>query len=154
MFKNHTIKKTYLALVHGHPNPTGTIEFAIGRNPAHRNKMATFTHIDENIAYQRGTKVRQAKTDYKVITYFEEHALVEVKPVTGRTHQIRVHFAAIGHPLVGDVTYGGSTKLLERQALHAHNIQFIFNDESFTFTTELPADMQTLITTLVQIDLK
>ncbi len=154
MFKNHTIKKTYLAVVHGHPDPVGTIEFSIGRNPAHRNKMATFSHIDENISFQRGTKVRQAQTDYKVITYFKDHTLVEVKPVTGRTHQIRVHFAAIGHPLVGDATYGGDTKFLERQALHAHNIQFVFNNEPFSFTTELPADMQTLLATLPKLDLK
>jgi len=154
MFKNHTIQKTYHALVQGHPDPAGTIKFAIGRNPVHRNKMATFPHIDDNIAYQRGVKVRQAKTDYKVITYFKEHTLVEVKPVTGRTHQIRVHFAAIGHPLVGDVTYGGNAKLLERQALHAHTIQFIFNDESFIFTAELPPDMQTLLATLPKLDLK
>lgn len=149
MFKNHTIKKTYHALVQGHPDPTGTINLAIGRNPVHRNKMSAFPPVDENIAYQRGVKVRQAQTDYKVITYFKDHTLVEVKPVTGRTHQIRVHFAAIGHPLIGDATYGGNTKLFGRQALHAHTIQFTFNNESFTFTAALPADMQTLLATLV-----
>lgn len=145
MFKNHTIQKTYHALVQGHPDQTGTIELAIGRNQVHRNKMSTFPQIDENIGFQRGVKVRQAQTNYKVITYFKDHTLVEVKPVTGRTHQIRVHFAAIGHPLVGDATYGGNTKLFERQALHAHTIQFVFNDEPFTFTTPLPADMQALL---------
>jgi 23S rRNA pseudouridine1911/1915/1917 synthase len=150
MFKDHTIQKTYLAVVQGHPDQTGTINLAIGRHPVHRNKMSTFTPSDDNISYQRGVKVRHAQTDYKVITYFKEHTLVEVKPVTGRTHQIRVHFAAIGHPLVGDATYGGNTKLFDRQALHAHNIQFNFNDKAHTFTAELPADMQTLLATLAK----
>jgi 23S rRNA pseudouridine1911/1915/1917 synthase len=139
MFKNREIKKTYLALVQGHPDKSGTIDFAIDRDPVHRYMM---THGSG----------REAVTHYQVLQYFELATLIEAKPVTGRTHQIRVHFAAIGHPILGDETYGTSSPCISRQALHASSLSFTFNNTPFTFTAELPADFQRALSCLNQID--
>ena len=107
---------------------------------------------DKSKEFQQGfcgqVKVRHAKTDYKVLEYFENAALVEVKPTTGRTHQIRVHMAAIGHPIIGDQLYGKKSPLINRQALHAENLSFMFEDTPYTFTDELPEDFQQLINKL------
>jgi 23S rRNA pseudouridine1911/1915/1917 synthase len=96
-FQDRQIQKTYLAVVHGRPRQTaGVIESAIGRHPKIRTKMA---------AMQRG-KGRSAHTEYRVLEQFREYALLELKIKTGRTHQIRVHLASVGHPVVGDDVYG------------------------------------------------
>ena len=140
MFKDRTIHKTYLALVHGHPKQEGTINFPIGRHPVLRHKMA-ISSPSQCVA----GKARDAVTHYKVARYFKDTALVEVKPVTGRTHQIRVHFAALGHSLVGDHVYGKKSTLIGRHALHAHAIQFSFQDTHFSFNAPLPTDFETAL---------
>jgi len=137
LFKSRKIDKTYLAIVQGHPQETGTINYPIRRHPVHRSKMTHMTGITG--------KVREALTHYKVLDYFKDSALVEVHPITGRTHQIRVHFTALGHPLIGDAIYGSKSKLINRQALHAHSISFEFEGKAFAFTAELPADMEKLL---------
>lgn len=137
LFKQRAIKKKYSALVHGHPDRTGTVRFPIARDTVNRNKM---THKNQS--------GRAAVTHYTVKEYFENTSLIELSPVTGRTHQIRVHCAAIGHPLIGDHLYGTKSPLIKRHALHATSLAFAFNGKPFVFEQEMPADMQQVINQL------
>jgi len=117
-FKERTPKKIYHAVVQGLPDPLeGTIDAPIGRHPGHDWKFAVL---------EGG---RQSVTHYKVMEAFSRASLVEVHLETGRTHQIRVHFSAFGHPCAGDQTYGADPKLgaalgLTRQWLHAKRLGF------------------------------
>ncbi|MDD5289153.1 MAG: RluA family pseudouridine synthase, partial [Dehalococcoidales bacterium] len=114
-FKARSVKKVYLTLVQGHLKPErGTIEAPIGRDSGDRKKMSV-------TGESRG---RQSRTNYRVIKYLGNYTLLEITPETGRTHQIRVHLAAIGYPVVGDTTYGMKSAHLDRQFLHAHRIGF------------------------------
>ncbi len=143
MFKDRQISKTYLALVCGHPQKTGKIDFPIVRHPSSRNKM---THVPVKEVTQNWAKqARAAQTSYEVLEYFDHYSLVALKPLTGRTHQIRVHMAAIGHVLIGDSVYGDKTKLLARQALHASKLEFIYQGKTYVFSIDLPDDMLGLI---------
>ena len=135
-FKNRTVTKIYQALVYGHLSPEeGIIDANIGRDPRNRKRMAVT---------RQG---REARTEYKIIKYINNYTLLEVKPKTGRTHQIRVHLAAIGFPIVGDATYGARSDLLSRQFLHAYKLAFKLpsSGEQREFVSELPVDlMETL----------
>lgn len=142
MFRERSIEKTYYAVVQGHPPKQGTIDLAIGRCPITRTKMTAKVHP------QSSMKMRHATTHYRVLEYFDDAALLEVKPITGRTHQIRVHLAAIGYPIIGDALYGKKSKLIPRQALHAYSLAFQFEGKPYTFTQEPPADFQKLVTSL------
>lgn len=111
-FRMRTVEKTYLALVKGRVEPgSGELQGSIGRDPGNRKRMAVVG------------KGKDALTGYRVGELLGEASLVVVKPKTGRTHQIRVHFAASGHPLVGDTLYGGRSRILARQFLHAARLQ-------------------------------
>lgn len=134
LFKERQVKKTYYAIVEGHPSPSGTINFPIGRHVSKRHRMS-----------KGGIEPRIAITHYNVLEYFKNAALVEINPITGRTHQIRVHFEAIGHSLIGDETYGKKSKLISRHALHAGKIEFEYNKTKYSYNCSLPADMQELI---------
>lgn len=136
MFKDRTIHKEYLAIVKRHPEKEGSINFPIARHHTQRKKMA---HVPSG---------RPAFTDYKVVEYFDDHSLVQAFPKTGRTHQIRVHFSTIGHSLEGDVLYSTPSKLMKRQALHAHKLSFVYKDKEYSFEKEPPADFQKLVNTL------
>jgi 23S rRNA pseudouridine1911/1915/1917 synthase len=136
LFRNRTISKTYMAIVKGHPEKEGTINFPIGRHHTMRKRMA---HVPNG---------RVSETHYSVLEYFEDTALVEVKPVTGRTHQIRVHFTNQGHPLLGDFLYGQESKLMKRQALHAHKLAFEYKNKQYSFEQKAPEDFQKLIVKL------
>lgn len=140
LFKNRALRKMYYAVVQGHPPAQGTINMAIGRDPVSKVKMKTFPH-----GFRVDAKTRDAVTHYRVIQYLNNAALLEIHPVTGRTHQIRVHCAAIGHPLIGDATYGQRSALIERHALHAAHLVFDFNLEHFSFHAPVPTDIKQLI---------
>lgn len=117
-FKERTVSKTYHALVQGHPEPTtGTIDAPIGRHPQADYKFAVTVDGKDSI------------THYKVLEMFPAASLLEINLETGRTHQIRVHFSALRHPCVGDITYGADPTLakrtgLTRQWLHAMSLGF------------------------------
>ncbi len=112
-FKSRSVAKSYLVLVRGKLTPeSGFIEAAIGRDPRNRQRMAVVS---------RG---REARTEYHVVRYVGDCSLLEIKPETGRTHQIRVHLAAIGFPVMGDTTYGVKSPYLSRQFLHAGKLGF------------------------------
>jgi 23S rRNA pseudouridine1911/1915/1917 synthase len=129
-----TVSRTYLALVHGVlPHDEGSIDAPIGRHPRHRTRMAVVP---------RG---REAVTRYRVRQRFARYTLVEVQLVTGRTHQIRVHFAHLGHPVAGDPVYAGRPDDLAigRQALHAFRLRFTHptSGRELGFEAAPPADL-------------
>ncbi len=136
-FRDRDVTKIYHALVQGHPDPfTGTIDAPIARHPGHDWKMAI---IDGG---------RHSVTHYETLEAFRAATLLEVHLETGRTHQIRVHMAAIKHPCVGDPLYGADPTLsarlgLERQWLHAVELGFEHpgTGEWVTFTSPYPADL-------------
>jgi 23S rRNA pseudouridine1911/1915/1917 synthase len=132
--REREVERVYLALASGRlSSRTGTIDAPIGRASRQRHRMAV-----------SGAASRQARTHFEVQELLGAESYVEVKLETGRTHQIRAHFGAIGHPLVGDATYGGAEKYgLRRQFLHAHRLAFAHpvNGEAMSFRSELPADL-------------
>jgi 23S rRNA pseudouridine1911/1915/1917 synthase len=132
--RRREVERVYLALAGGRlASRTGTIDAPIGRASRQRHRMAV-----------SGAASRQARTHFEVKELLGEETYLEAKLETGRTHQIRAHFAAIGHPLVGDTTYGGAQKYgLNRQFLHAHRLAFAHpqSGEALSFRSELPADL-------------
>lgn len=136
--KERDVRKTYIALVRDVPSPReGVIEAPIGRHPRNRKEMAVVAGG------------REAVTRYRVRETLDggRYALLEVEPVTGRTHQIRVHLAALGHPIVGDGTYGKRSELIGRQALHASKLAFAMpaGGRMVEFESPLPRDMREAI---------
>ena len=132
-FKSRAVSKSYLVLVKGKLMPEkGIIEADIGRDPRNRQRMAVVA------------SGREARTDYRVIKYYGNYSLLEIKPETGRTHQIRVHLAAIGFPVVGDTTYGYKSPHLSRQFLHASKIGFRLpsTGQYVEFESPLPPDLE------------
>ncbi|NQT32020.1 MAG: RluA family pseudouridine synthase [Deltaproteobacteria bacterium] len=132
-FKSHSVTKAYMVLVKGRLTPdTGIIEAAIGRDPRHRQRMAVVVGG------------REASTGYQVVKYFVDYTLLEVRPQTGRTHQIRVHLGAIGFPVVGDKIYGVKSPFVPRQFLHACRLGFSLpsSGEYVEFKSELPEDLE------------
>ncbi|MBQ6641006.1 MAG: RluA family pseudouridine synthase [Saccharopolyspora sp.] len=137
-FKERTVEKRYHALVQGHPDPSrGTIDAPIDRHPRHDYKFAVVTGGKPSV------------THYETVEAFRAASLVDVKLETGRTHQIRVHFAALRHPCAGDLTYGADPVLgrrleLTRQWLHARSLGFEHPADGtrVEFTSEYPADLQ------------
>lgn len=140
-FKERKVQKTYLALVEGRLQPpSGIIDAPIGRHPQHRQRMAVL---------QRSG--RPAKTVYRLIKYLDDYSLVSVQPITGRTHQIRVHLAAIAHPVVGDAVYGYRRQRLsiDRQFLHAWKLALTLpSGEAREFVAPLPADLRQVLVEL------
>ena len=151
--KARKLQRRYQALVHGAmPAPAGTIDAPIGRHPVQRKKMAVVT---------RGGRV--ARTHYRVIEAWGVLSLLELTLETGRTHQIRVHLASLGHPVLGDATYGPGARrwpgqpaleqamrVFPRQALHAVQVRFQHptHGDCMIFSSPVPADMAALLAQL------
>jgi 23S rRNA pseudouridine1911/1915/1917 synthase len=137
--KARQVTKGYLALVEGTPKPLeGKVDAPVGRHTRRRTRMAVVV----------GGK--EARTGYKVREQFSGHSLLELYLETGRTHQIRVHMAHIGHPLVGDTIYGKASPLVERHFLHAFQLGFKHpaTGELLEFQTGLPSDLALAVDTL------
>lgn len=148
-FKTRQVQKTYLALVHGQPPPQGVVETFYGRHPRHRQRFTG-----------KVTAGKPAVTHYRVIERLHGSSLLEVDLLTGRTHQIRVHLAETGYPLLGDVLYGGTRRgdarvkavqtALGRQALHAARLAFAHPRTGVrrVFEAPLPRDFQAALQAL------
>lgn len=130
LLKDHDINRIYYAVAKGHfREECGTVNKPVGRHKIDRKKMATYQAAD-------GSSAREAVTHYRVLAEANGWSLMKFKLETGRTHQIRVHMASIGHPLLGDTVYGGgkskfeqqNEKLLSGQCLHAKRLEFIHPD--------------------------
>ena len=143
-FRSRTVKKIYHAIVQGHPDPTrGTIDAPIDRHPRDEFKFAVVADGKPSI------------THYQTLESFAGATLVEVELETGRTHQIRVHFAALRHPLVGDLMYGADPIFakslgLTRQWLHAAGLSFAHpgDGQERSFTSAYPADLAAALASL------
>ena len=148
-FADHSISRAYLAVCAGRPHPAaGTVSGRIGRSDANRKKMAV---LDPD-----STRGKHAVTHYRTLKLLRDCTLIECRLETGRTHQVRVHCASIGHPLLGDPVYGRTPAALRpllrdlgfaRQALHATSLGFDHpvTGERVDFRAELPPDMRELI---------
>jgi 23S rRNA pseudouridine1911/1915/1917 synthase len=145
-FKERQVQKAYTALLDGHLQPAwGRIEAPVGRDPQHRQRMTVLSGG------------REAVTEYHVLEQFAhqvgpaagDYSLVEAEPLTGRTHQLRVHFASIGHPVVGDEVYGRRRQRLPvpRQFLHARRLGFKhpLTGERLSLEAPLPEELDTLL---------
>lgn len=152
-FKNHEIKKAYLALVLGKMSAdSGEIILPIAKS---KKSTKRTTRI------RPGQKNSEAKTNWKLLKTYSDQSgnilsLLEVIPKTGRTHQIRVHLAAISHPVAGDYLYGRKTtrsfrETLQRIFLHAKLLEFEFNKTNYSFETELPIELNDFLNSLVEI---
>ena len=140
-FKRRRVSKTYLALVENQPTPRqGLIDAPVGRDKRQRKRMAVV---------KTG---REARTAYKVLESFERHSLVELHPETGRTHQLRVHLAWLGCPVVGDKVYGYRRQQLlkDRHFLHAYQLEFTHpsTDEPLSLEAPLPPNLVRLLNQL------
>jgi 23S rRNA pseudouridine1911/1915/1917 synthase len=142
-FRLRRVEKTYLALVDGKPpTPSGRVETFIGRDPSHRKRMAI-------VSESRG---REALSEYKTVESFANHTLLEFHPLTGRTHQIRLHCAFLGCPIVGDEIYGRkkSTVEIDRHFLHAYRLRIILpgEKEKRLFEAPLPDELERVLISL------
>jgi 23S rRNA pseudouridine1911/1915/1917 synthase len=143
-FRNRTVDKIYHALIQGHMDPTtGTIDAPIDRHPKVDHRFAVVAEGKESI------------THYELIEYYRAVSMVKVELETGRTHQIRVHFSALNHPLVGDTTYGADPVLakslqMSRPWLHAKELRFThpITEEQMEFKSEYPDDLQACLALL------
>jgi 23S rRNA pseudouridine1911/1915/1917 synthase len=140
-FRTRHVTKAYLALVEGQVSaPSGVIDAAIGRDPRERKRMAVVRDG------------RDAVTEYQVLEHFAQHTLIEAHPITGRTHQIRIHCASIGHPIVGDRVYGYRKQRLplKRHFLHAARIAFNLPSSGarLELHSELPEELERVLNTL------
>lgn len=134
LFKSHRITKRYSVIVYGHTAREGEVNLPIGRHPVQRQKMTC-----------NGLAAKPAHTRYEVVRYGDRWTLLDVWITTGRTHQIRVHMAQLGHPVLGDGTYGSavSKKIrAPRLMLHAAELKFEYDGKFYIYTAEAGLDAQ------------
>lgn len=146
-FRQRKVHKVYLALVDGQPpSPSGRIEAAIGRDPGERKLMAVVSEL----------KGRPAISNYHTLARYTQHTLLEVQPLTGRTHQIRLHLAFIGCPVAGDTIYGRhrSSIPLKRHFLHAARLTITLpgEDQPLSFEAPLPPELDQILETLTPLN--
>jgi 23S rRNA pseudouridine1911/1915/1917 synthase len=153
-FAAHSIERRYFAIVDGVPKASqGTVDAPLARSPSNRKKIAI---VEAKDLHRRG---KRAVTHWRRLSVLDDAALVECRLETGRTHQVRVHMASIGHPLLGDPVYGRSGKLhgkllkeqrFQRQALHAAELGFVHpvTKSRLSFASPMPPDMQELFNAL------
>ena len=143
-FQERKVIKKYLALAIGNIKENqGKIETLIGRSPKNRKKQRVYLPFEPKA---KGRKLREAITDFSVLKRFKNFTLIEARPKTGRTHQIRVHFSNLGHPIAGDRIYGFKNQpcpeRLSRQFLHASYLKIrLPNGREKKFKSELPEDL-------------
>lgn len=157
-FQERSLHKEYLAIVHGRPEPaSGKIETLIGRSQRDRKKMAVVTNnrfYDEDDDDEASPRGREAITRYQTVEKLAKATLVKLVIETGRTHQIRVHMAHYGHPVLGDTTYGKVVRLGEitfpRQMLHAARLVFSHprTGQELDIRAPLPEDMEKVLAEL------
>ena len=137
-FETHEAQKTYHALVEGNPKWEEKVaKHPLRANVGHRHR----TMVDDKNG-------KPSETQFRILKQYRAAALAEAKPVTGRTHQVRVHAYALGHPLIGDSLYGGSeSNIIQRPALHAHMLTITHprTNARMTFTAEYPQDFATAL---------
>ncbi len=148
-FKKREVKKEYLTILYGIIQGKGKISLAIGRAENDRKKMSV-----------KSKRAKEAITEWETVKNFKNYTLVKTKILTGRTHQIRVHFSSIGHPVLGDKTYGRKTYIeigrkkipVPRQMLHAHMLEFThpITGELLRFETSIPEDMKNVLKILTE----
>jgi len=133
MFKNRLISKKYIAIVSGLVKEGGIIDKPITR--------------DLKLGYKMKTALvgKNSTTKYLVLKNLKDSTILEVSPISGRTHQIRVHLSSINYPIIGDLVYFKASKFISRQALHAYKLEFEFKSKYFIFNYDIPLDMQSLI---------
>jgi 23S rRNA pseudouridine1911/1915/1917 synthase len=146
-FKSRKVEKNYLALVDGHPpTPVGRVDAPIGRDPRNRKKMAV---VEPGLG-------REAVTDFQMVQEFRNHTYLGIHPLTGRTHQIRVHMRFLGCPVTGDTVYGlkKPSVTLKRHFLHATRlvIGLLDEDRPRIFTAGLPTELQIVLDELSTAD--
>jgi 23S rRNA pseudouridine1911/1915/1917 synthase len=139
-FRLRKVEKTYLALVDGRPpTPSGRVEAPVGRDPRNRKRMAIVP----------ASKGREAISEYKTLENFKSHTLLEFHPLTGRTHQIRLHCAFLKCPIVGDEVYGkrNASLPISRHFLHAYRLKIVLSSETGprTFEAPLPDELEQVL---------
>ncbi|MBN2267591.1 MAG: RluA family pseudouridine synthase [Candidatus Babeliaceae bacterium] len=133
LFEGRGVKKTYLALVVGDPPDAETISYNITRDPFHPTRMVCSEIVGSH-----------AQTDLETIRRFDGYALIRAFPRTGRTHQIRLHCAQAGFPILGDSIYGNPLPGAQRFGLHAARLQFVFDGDEYQFESPIPDDFKKL----------
>lgn len=149
-FKKRTIKKVYLALVEGQVQPpTALIDAPLGRDPRSRKKMSVIPE-----GSRTSLQARPSQTDYHTLISYDDFTLLECRPRTGRTHQIRVHLAYVGFPIVGDTIYGRRKRKLGLKRHFLHAAELTFNRPSdmteITVSAELHSDLQAALDSLTE----